>query len=278
MQAHVRLDRWFLGLYGLALLRGWPFEESAQASARMQAMHDLLHGDGPEVAFQTRDIDVLDIDAAYHEWAETYDEPNPLIAAEERMIDQVVSDFPLGQAADIATGTGRIAAKLVALGHETVAVDSSAAMLQRASLNVPDARLLRADLLHLPLADASMDLITCGLALTHLPDPSEAIAAFGRCLRPGGNVVISDIHPMFVATGGHAFFKREDGSRGVTRNVVHWAGAYVSAARESGLTVERCIDVFVDEALIEQFGLIADAEPALIGLPFATIWEMAKRV
>jgi hypothetical protein len=58
--------------------------------------------------------------------------------------------------------------------------------------------------------------------------------------------------------------------------VVHWAGTYVSAARESQLTVEQCIDVFVDEALIEEFGLISDAEPALLGLPFASIWVMSK--
>jgi len=276
MQLHVRLDRWFLGLYGLALLRGWPFEDSDQASARMQTMHDLLHGDGPEKAFQSRDIDVLDSEAAYHEWAETYDEPNPLIAAEERIIGQVVGEFPAGQAADIATGTGRVAAKLVALGYETVAVDSSGAMLQRASQNVPDTHLLRADLLRLPLADESVDLITCALALTHVPNLAAAVAAFARCLRPGGNVVISDIHPMAAATGGHAFFRRENGTRGVTPNEVHWAGTYVSAARGSQLTVERCIDVFIDETLIEEFGLISDVESSLIGLPFAAIWVMSK--
>ena len=57
---------------------------------------------------------------------------------------------------------------------------------------------------------------------------------------------------------------------------MHWAGTYVSAARESQLTVEQCIDVFVDEAVIEEFGLISDVESSLIGLPFASIWVMSK--
>lgn len=275
MQLRVRQDRWILGLHGLALLRGWPFEEVADASARMRSMHDLLHCEGDASIFDELEIDELDHGPAYSEWAESYDEPNPLVAMEERAMHPVLAGFPAGTAVDMATGTGRLAAKLVALGHDTVAVDTSWAMLERATTNAPGAHLVQGDLLDPPIRPASVDLVTCGLALSHLEALEQTVASFARFLRPGGNVVISDIHPLAAEAGGQAFFRRADGSRGVTRNQVHWASSYISAARSAGLTVERCIDVPVDRALLTEFGSI-EAMEAVLGLPFVSIWVMSK--
>ena len=84
---------------------------------------------------------------------------------------------------------------------------------------------------------------------------------------------------MAVSTGGHAFFRRADGSRGVTPNHVHWAGAYVDAALAAGLRIDRCIDVPVDADLLEEFGSTdewLDPMHAVLGLPFASIWAFRK--
>jgi SAM-dependent methyltransferase len=275
MQFRVRQDRWILGLHGLALLRGWPFEDVGEASARMRSMHDLLHGEGDASIFEVLEIEELNHGSAYREWAETYDEPNPLVTMEERAMQAVLAGFSAGTAVDMASGTGRLAAKLVALGHETIAVDTSWAMLERARRNAAGVHLMQGDLLDPPIRPASVDVVTCGLALSHLLTLERAVAGFARLLRPGGSVVISDIHPLAAEAGGQAFFRRADGSRGVTRNQVHWASSYISAARSGGLTVERCIDVPVDRALLTEFGSI-EAMEAVLGLPFVSTWVMSK--
>jgi ubiquinone/menaquinone biosynthesis C-methylase UbiE len=279
MTLRVQLRRWYVGLHGLALLRGWPFEDPDAAQARLDAIRRLLDGEGDPEAFEERRYDVLDVDDAYRDWAETYDEPNPLIVAEERAMLGVLSSYPVGRAADVATGTGRVAARLVGLGHETVAIDGSRAMLERAAANAPEARIVQADLTRMPLRDGSVNVLSCALALTHVSDLGPTIAGFARTLAPDGTIVISDVHPVAVATGAHAFFRRADGSRAVTRNEVHWPGAYVDAAVGAGLRVERCIDVPIDETLLREFGGTDDwlePEGAVLGLPFASIWVFRK--
>lgn len=62
----------------------------------------------------------------------------------------------------------------------------------------------------LPLDDESVDLVTCGLALTHVDDLDPVFAEFARVLRPGGRVVTADLHPITSALGGAAAFPVED--------------------------------------------------------------------
>jgi SAM-dependent methyltransferase len=277
VKVRVQLARWYLGLLGLGLLRGWPRENADLATARMDAMRALLEGRGDPDVFEIREYDVLDPLDAYAAWADTYDTPNPLIAAEERVIDEALGRFAIGRALDVATGTGRVAARLAALGHSTFAVDASAEMLARIH---PDARahVVRGDMLALPFAASSFDLITCSLALTHLPDLHAVISAFARVLRPGGSVVVADIHPLAVATGSHAFFQRSDGSRAVAWNEVHWPSSYIDAAIDAGLAVRRCQEVLVDEELLREFASEdrSDPEYALEGLPWVVIWTFSK--
>ena len=165
MHVRVQLSRWYLGLHGLALLRGWPRESPEVAAARMDAMRALLDGRAEPDVYEDREYDVLDSREGYAAWAETYDQPNPLIAAEERAMASVFGALPVGRALDVATGTGRIASRLAALGHSVYAVDASAEMLSRIRRGA--VRVVRGDMVALPFAAASVDLITCSLALTH---------------------------------------------------------------------------------------------------------------
>ena len=68
------------------------------------------------------------------------------------------------------------------------------------------------DLRHLPVADAHVDLVTCGLALTHLPDLGPAFAELARVLRPGGHLITADIHWLSLPLGGIASTVDDDGA------------------------------------------------------------------
>jgi SAM-dependent methyltransferase len=273
----LRAERFIVGLRGLALLRGWPFGDPVDAEAHLEAIRQLLSaGDRPAMSIE---IDDLDVDAAYASWAETYDGPNPLIEAEEPAVRGFLDGLDAGRALDVACGTGRLAGILTDLGHHVVGADPSAEMLSRARAAVPEASFVRADVRHLPIDDGTIDVAVCGLALTHVPSLVGPVAELARTLRPGGHLILSDVHPVAVATGAHAFFRRPDGARAVTRNHVHWPSAYVDAFRAAGLSIEAASEPLFNESFVSEMPEAAvrdSVREALVELPFALVWSARK--
>ena len=263
MDHQPRLERLLIGLRGLGLLRAWPLGDQAEAESQLAAISEMLaHRDESPMS------DVLafreyDHAAGYAEWSETYDEPgNALIDVEERALRPILAALPVGDAADIACGTGRLSAMLCELGHRVVGIDPSEAMLDRARAKGIPAKFHVGSFDALPLADASVDLVTCALALTHTRELRPAVEGFMRVVRPGGYVVTTDIHPITVATGGaQALFRRADGSRGVTVNYQHWVSDYVRAFVDAGVAIERCEEPFVDEGFKQGLGRMTFATP-----------------
>ena len=99
---------------------------------------------------------------------------------------------------DVAIGTGLVAREaLTILGRpgDLIGLDLSAGMLReaRGSLPIP---LIQARAEAIPLAGGSVDLLSMGYALRHVPDLGQAFGEFHRVLRPGGQVLLLEIdHP-----------------------------------------------------------------------------------
>ena len=279
MDHQPRLERLLIGLRGLGLLRAWPLGDEAEAESQLAAIADMLvHRDDPPMneVLELREYDHAN---GYEAWSETYDEPgNALIDVEEGALRPILAALAVGDAADVACGTGRLSAILCDLGHRVAGIDPSEAMLDRARAKGMPAEFRVGSFDALPLADDSVDLVTCGLALTHSQALQPAIAEFVRVLRPGGCVVTTDIHPIAVATGGaQALFRRVDGSRGVTVNYQHWVSDYVRACTDAGLVIERCEEPVVDEGFKTGLGsddVRAAADLGLTGLPLLLIWVL----
>jgi SAM-dependent methyltransferase len=279
MDHQPRLERLLIGLRGLGLLRSWPLGDQAEAESQLAAIAEMLaHRDDPPMneVLELREYDHAD---GYEAWSETYDEPgNALIDVEERALRPLLAALPVGDAADVACGTGRLSAMLCDLGHRVIGIDPSEAMLDRARAKDIPATFQVGSFEALPLADDSVDLVTCALALTHSTALQPAAAEFVRVVRPGGYVVTTDIHPITVATGGaQALFRRSDGSRGVTVNYQHWVSDYVRAFTNAGFVIEGCEEPLVDMAF--KVGLGSDdvreaADLGLTGLPLLLIWVL----
>jgi hypothetical protein len=99
-------------------------------------------------------------------------------------------------------------------------------------------------------------------------------------VRPGGRIVISDVHPVFVALGAQAAFST-DGGGGFIRNHVHWPGTYFAAFKAAGLQVEAChdllygraqIDLWADSMLLQRDVVLEAVE----GLPAVLVWELRR--
>jgi ubiquinone/menaquinone biosynthesis C-methylase UbiE len=107
-----------------------------------------------------------------------------LFAVDEPVAAEYLNGREPGVALDAACGTGRFAEFLAMRGHQVIGVDSSPDMLSHARRRVPDGEFHLAALDQLPLADNSVDVIVCALALVHVPRLQPALAEFARVLRP----------------------------------------------------------------------------------------------
>lgn len=278
---HARLSEFSLGFEGLALLRGLVDGSDERMAARIDEIRTIVAGmDDPRFAVGL-DVAELDPRTGYAAAAAGYDaNANPLIEAEQPIVERLLADVPAGRALDAACGTGRHA-KHLAAKHETYGVDASPEMLAVAREAAPGAAFDTADLEALPFPDGHFDVVVCALALCHLSDISKAVSELGRVARVGAKVVLTDPHPLNVAIISHLFVPTTEGGLGFVRNHQRRVGDYLRAFDAAGLRVVQCVEPPVPESgMTGGIGgpfLDGAMRQALEGLPQAIIWELEKR-
>jgi SAM-dependent methyltransferase len=134
--------------------------------------------------------------------------------------------------ADIGCSTGHLLADLHAAypGATLIGVDLVASGLRKASVLVPQARLLQADACDLPLRPATVDAILSANLLEHVPEDVRALGELRRVLRPGGRAVV-------VVPAGPRAYDYYDRFLGHERR--YGRGELVAKARRAGLEVLR---------------------------------------
>jgi demethylmenaquinone methyltransferase/2-methoxy-6-polyprenyl-1,4-benzoquinol methylase len=98
---------------------------------------------------------------------------------------------------DVAVGTGLVAREAMAIaGPEgaVIGLDLSEAMLREARRKLPIG-LIQGAADQLPIADASVDFLTMGYALRHVPELGQLLREFHRILRPGGVLLLIEMRP-----------------------------------------------------------------------------------
>ena len=95
---------------------------------------------------------------------------------------------------DACCGTGdlAVAARRAGAG-EVIGVDFSERMLERARRKAPEVEWIRADVLALPLNDASFDSAVVGFGVRNVEDLAAGLKELRRVLRPGGRLGILEI-------------------------------------------------------------------------------------
>jgi SAM-dependent methyltransferase len=93
---------------------------------------------------------------------------------------------------DGGCGGGRYTRLAGRHGARVVGVDLSAAVEKAAALcdGLPDVAIVQADLLDLPLAEASFDVVFSIGVLHHSPDPRRAFAQLAAKVKPGGRLAV----------------------------------------------------------------------------------------
>ena len=127
--------------------------------------------------------------------APKYDRLNRIISLrlDVRWRRRAVRDLALATGSrvlDLASGTGDLCVDLAAAGLRPLSIDLSFGMLAADRSGVPR---VQADILRLPVPDASTEGVTCGFALRNLADLPTFFGELGRVVRPGGRVALLDV-------------------------------------------------------------------------------------
>jgi ubiquinone/menaquinone biosynthesis C-methylase UbiE len=245
---------YLLALEGVALVRAFAGQYAEEfTQTRLAEVGKLLESAeqfGSGVSAQP--IDVTD---GYAAWAPTYDAPgNAMIEREQPVVQRIFDSLPASDALDAACGTGRHSEYLAQRGHRVVGVDVTEEMLAVARQKVPSAAFHRAALDSLPVADTSVDLVVCALALSHIADLQRALTEFRRVLRPGGSLVISDSRGFLDGVGLPIVRELADGSFGYMPTWSWPTSEYLAAALPLGFAVRECVELRYESAIIDHAG------------------------
>ncbi|MBD0329558.1 MAG: methyltransferase domain-containing protein [Thermoleophilia bacterium] len=267
---------YLLGLEGIALLRAFAGEHDRDfVLARLDEIGRLLDSEELQQGIHATP---LSIQEGYAQWAPRYDEPgNELLELEQPVVWEILDGLPVGAALDAACGTGRHAARLAALGHRVIGVDATPEMLEIARRKAPGGEFHEGDLHELPLADDSVDLVVCGIAVSHVPDLVPVFAEVVRVLRPGGHFVLSDSRGRFADIGLPLVRERPDGTYGYMRAWSRLASEYLGAALPLGLQVRRCEELRLRHAVVGADGTdLYDGSPSPEYVPggVPNIWAL----
>ena len=110
-----------------------------------------------------------------------------------RALVRALSPAPGARVLDVATGTGLVAAELLARWEVSiVAVDQSPEMLagarRRFAASPREVELIQAQAEELPFPAASFDAVTFTYLLRYVDDPGATMRELARVLRPGGRI------------------------------------------------------------------------------------------
>lgn len=176
--------------------------------------------------FPGRVFDHRQVRRAFGRAAAGYDAASPLQREIESRLLESLDHYALrhGDASpevilDVACGPARAANALRTRWPKSrvIALDAALPMLRAARDNTRG-RLLRereiprlnADLRALPLADGSVDLVFCNLALQWIEDLPAAFAEFRRVMKPGGMLLVSTFGSETLADLREAFAAADD--------------------------------------------------------------------
>jgi SAM-dependent methyltransferase len=203
--------------------------------------------------FDTRAYPQVGVVDGYGEWAATY-EDTVRDEMDLRLLSRLTCvQWPrVERAVDLACGSGRVGAWLVAHGVTRIdGLDLTPQMLARARQRRIYGLLHEGDLRQAPFDGQTYDLVTVSLADEHLPDLAPMYAEAARLLRPGGWFVLAGYHPQFLmALGMPTHFHRADGDPVAIETYVHLFSDHVRAARSTGFELVEMHEGLIDDEYV----------------------------
>jgi ubiquinone/menaquinone biosynthesis C-methylase UbiE len=229
----------------------YQLEGTIDFPASYQIMFTTLRKFLPKTPFAA---EPLPAEKAYEIWSASYDHQpgNLMLHLDEIIFNHLTSHIDLQNKtiADIGCGTGRHWQNIYSKNPAIVmGFDVSAGMLDQLKNKFPDAITQKtSDNLLAMLPDAAVDCIFSTLTVAHIPNIEEAIGAWSRILKMGGDLVVTDFHPEMLDKGGKRSFHHEGRSHSV-ENYVHSLKKLKVIFIKHGFTLIEEVERKVDETI-----------------------------
>lgn len=181
---------------------------------------------------------------AYDIWSSSYDEqPDNLMLYLDRILfTNFLHSVSLQHkiVLDYGCGTGRHWKSMYL--HEPaqmIGIDVSEGMLEQLKQKHPSATVVHnKDNQLLSLQDNSVDILISTLTIAHIKNITELFEAWNRVVKQGGEIYISDYHPMLLQNGGMRDFRLNGRQYSIT-NYVHPLNKIKAMARKYGWALKQ---------------------------------------
>jgi malonyl-CoA O-methyltransferase len=179
----------------------------------------------------------------HRKWSATYDrDPNPVLSLEFRIAAGLLGDLHGTRFVDVGSGTGRWLVEAHRRGANVAGLDLCREMLLRAAGKPgSEGRLAQADIKCLPLRDGCADIVMCAFSLGYVSFLDAAMIQLARVTKPGGRVMVTDIHAEGLRRGWTRSFRCGQHVYEL-ENHAHSEEQWREAGRNAGLTLDRWIE------------------------------------
>jgi malonyl-CoA O-methyltransferase len=205
--------------------------------------------------------------------AASYDHGNPLLALERQETGALLPLLAGRDVLDLGAGTGHYARLAAALGARVaIAIDITPEMLRKA----PRPSLV-GDASRLPFLSGCVDVVVGALLLSFVPDVALTLREVARVLRPGGTLVVSDLHEAASQRGWQRSFTGPGGERLVIDAPPPPRALVESSLAAAGLALDALLEPRIDERLRPAFERARRRDfDALAGTPLLQIFRARK--
>lgn len=211
----------------------------------------------------------------YDQWASEYDAmPNSTIEIDEVNFPKLWAGLPPSRVLEIGCGTGRHTKKLARVGHNILAIDQSAQMLEIAKAqNFSDVEFINGDIFALELPKADFDFAIMSLVLEHLPNLVKVFEIIFDTVKSGGSFYLSEIHPNRMQNGSGARFIDKQTQEEVRMvSFIHSIDEIRTAAQNAGFFI-----VSETECVARRdFSAQNPAWEKYIDMPMTIMWHFQK--
>jgi malonyl-CoA O-methyltransferase len=185
----------------------------------------------------------MNIANAYSNWAASYDTDRNLTRdLDFEVIRKLLGRDRVPVVVEAGCGTGKNTSYFSEIAEKVYAFDFSDGMLgiARKNLSASNIQFSKIDLLSdWPCPSNCADLISFNLVLEHIKDVVGVIRNASRVLRPGGRVLISELHPFKQYQNSQARFIDSSGVEVRIPAFTHNISEYLGAAEACGLGLVR---------------------------------------
>jgi malonyl-CoA O-methyltransferase len=179
----------------------------------------------------------MNIQSAYNNWSESYDEDLNLTRdLDAHIVRNEFANSKFDSILEVGCGTGKNTIFFSEIADKVYAIDFSEGMIKKAKEKIKSHNVYfkQADITRKwPIENNSIELVTCNLILEHLENLDFIFSEANRCLKERGNLFINELHPLRQYDGKKATFVN-DGKTTEIDAFIHHVSDFINAANKNG--------------------------------------------